>query len=764
MKYRDLRIACLVCSVYLILISAAAVGASTVDEGIAAYGSGDYKTAIEKWQILIKQGSPDGLFYLGVMYANGTGVARDTTRAFELYSEAAQKDHLSAQYNLGMQYATGEGVTQDFSKAEYWWTKAAERGLMQAQSNLGSLYYHGVAGQKNPIAARKWLSLAAQQGSPHAKEVLAKLDADEARTPGLASQFVAPDAPLRTATDTLRPAAMPAAMAPSVTQPAPAAAPAKVESNEYGPVKRGDTLRKIARNVNTEGVTLEQMLVSLYHANPDAFAGNMNVLKTGKILRIPETARVVETGQSEALKEIRIEAANWNAYRRKLADAAGDTTTPDARSAASGRVMTGVDEKAAAKEAQKDVLRLSKGEPTAGKGGSGKGASSRLSESVRMLEEEMVARENALAEANSRIAQLEKTVQDLQRLLEIKGQLPGVPAAKLGSQPAPEAKDTGKATADAQKSDLKAAPSVTGAPLSETPKAEPTRPGPPNVAPDVQAPPKPKAEPTTIIQAPPDLLDQVFAEPLYLAGGGLIALLGGAGYWLARRRRAPVADDEDSSKHAALKFDKEAAVSAAPVEPVLALRPHVTETGNGTGDDFALSQTPTRTNVKRDPLVPPADVIDFGLVAPAPGVEDTTAAGMTNTVDFQFPPEAPAATADGNRAVPLPSADVQPVAATTAVFPDFKSGLGDVAAPLAPEFKLDGINLDFDDTSKTGVAKAPGATANDRWNDIETKFDLARAYQEMGDKDAAREVLQQVVKRGNAGHQAEALKLLNSLG
>ncbi len=175
-----------------------------MDEGIAAYGSGDYKTAIEKWQILIKQGSPDGLFYLGVMYANGTGVARDTTRAFELYSEAAQKDHLSAQYNLGMQYAMGEGVTQDFSKAEYWWTKAAERGLMQAQSNLGNLYYHGVAGQKNPIAARKWLSLAAQQGSPHAKEVLAKLDADEARTPGPTSRVIVPDTPLRTATDKLR--------------------------------------------------------------------------------------------------------------------------------------------------------------------------------------------------------------------------------------------------------------------------------------------------------------------------------------------------------------------------------------------------------------------------------------------------------------------------------------------------------------------------------------------------------------------------------
>lgn len=173
MKYRHLRVArlvCGVCGVCLFLISAAAVGASTLDDGIKAYESGDYQTAIEKWQTLIRQGSADGLYFLGVMYAGGKGLAQDKTKAFQLYSEAAQKDHISAQYNLGMQYATGEGVAQDFSKAEYWWTKAAERGLMQAQFNLGNLYYYGLTGEKNPAAARKWLTLAAQQGSLHAKE------------------------------------------------------------------------------------------------------------------------------------------------------------------------------------------------------------------------------------------------------------------------------------------------------------------------------------------------------------------------------------------------------------------------------------------------------------------------------------------------------------------------------------------------------------------------------------------------------------------
>jgi hypothetical protein len=169
-----------------------------------AYESGDYQTAIEKWQALIQQGNADGLFYLGVMYAGGKGVPQDKAKAFQLYSEAAQKDHLSAQYNLGMQYATGEGVTQDFRMAEYWWTKAAERGLMQAQFNLGNLYYFGLTGEKKPAMARKWLTLAAKQGSPHAKESLAKLDAEMAQTPNLSLGFIEPDVKLRKSTEMLR--------------------------------------------------------------------------------------------------------------------------------------------------------------------------------------------------------------------------------------------------------------------------------------------------------------------------------------------------------------------------------------------------------------------------------------------------------------------------------------------------------------------------------------------------------------------------------
>lgn len=194
----------IVCGACLFLLAVTAFGASAIDEGRAAYASGDYKAAIGHWEALIKEGRPEGLYFLGVMYAEGKGVAQDHAKAFALYTEAAEKDVVAAQYNLANQYATGEGVKQDFSKAEYWWTKAAERGLMRAQENLGNMHYHGAAGEKNPALARKWLSLAAAQGSSEAKATLARLDAEAGPSPEVAAEPAVAQDSVRAAGDGLR--------------------------------------------------------------------------------------------------------------------------------------------------------------------------------------------------------------------------------------------------------------------------------------------------------------------------------------------------------------------------------------------------------------------------------------------------------------------------------------------------------------------------------------------------------------------------------
>jgi pilus assembly protein FimV len=46
---------------------------------------------------------------------------------------------------------------------------------------------------------------------------------------------------------------------------------------------------------------------------------------------------------------------------------------------------------------------------------------------------------------------------------------------------------------------------------------------------------------------------------------------------------------------------------------------------------------------------------------------------------------------------------------------------------------------------------------------VQTKFDLAKAYQEMGDKEGAREILQEVIAEGDPEQKAAARKVLETL-
>ena len=79
--------------------------------------------------------------------------------------------------------------------------------------------------------------------------------------------------------------------------------------------------------------------------------------------------------------------------------------------------------------------------------------------------------------------------------------------------------------------------------------------------------------------------------------------------------------------------------------------------------------------------------------------------------------------------------------------------------PQSVDFKLDLADLSFGETPK-GEA---GPKRDDHWYDVQQKFDLAKAYEEMGDKDGAREILQEVVREGDAEQKAQAQKLLGSL-
>ncbi|MDD2700225.1 MAG: hypothetical protein PHH36_03205 [Sideroxydans sp.] len=265
-------------------------------------------------------------------------------------------------------------------------------------------------------------------------------------------------------------------------------------------VVRGDSLSKIALKVKPADVSLERMLVAMYRANSDAFMGkNMNRLKAGKIIRMPDAAEIEAVQQGEAVKVYRAQVEDWNAYRQQLAAVRAEAREQTAQQETSGKVTAAVTETTASKEAPTEVLKLSKGEAP-GDEVAGSSASSK--------EEESVAKAKALKEAEQRTALLEKNVKDLQRLAELKQQAEAAPKAA----PAPEA-GTPAASVGAS------------APVPAKPVAKPAVPAP--------------------VPVPPvevSFIDTLLEDPVLLGGGaaGLIALLGG-GLWLSRRRGQPVA-------------------------------------------------------------------------------------------------------------------------------------------------------------------------------------------------------------------------------
>ena len=81
-----------------------------------------------------------------------------------------------------------------------------------------------------------------------------------------------------------------------------------------------------------------------------------------------------------------------------------------------------------------------------------------------------------------------------------------------------------------------------------------------------------------------------------------------------------------------------------------------------------------------------------------------------------------------------------------------------------PDIDLSGISLDLGGESQPAGTGAGGEGKDDRWYDVQTKFDLAKAYQEMGDVEGAREILQEVLREGNDEQKTEAQALIAKLG
>ena len=323
----------------------------------------------------------------------------------------------------------------------------------------------------------------------------------------------------------------------------------------YGPVKRGDTLAKIANELKPSDVSLDQMLVALLRENRGAFINNnMNLLKTGQILRIPSTSEVAKIARGDAQKEVRVQVADWKAYRDQVA---GSVNTSAAKPAATNQAtgtVTMAKPVVTAPPAASDQLKIAKVDP-AGKGAPGavKGGD------VVAAKDTAVAKQKELAEAQSRIAELEKQKADAQKLAALKADVAkakpeatqpppvAVPppaavaaaAAKAEAAKSVDAKPTDAKPADVKQADTKPADAAKPGDTKST-EAKPADAGKtPPKAPTKAAPPPAKKEPTWTEMAMDNL-------PI-IGGVAGLGLLGAGGFLFMRRRRSNGATTQSSS-------------------------------------------------------------------------------------------------------------------------------------------------------------------------------------------------------------------------
>ncbi len=111
----------------ILLALAGAAVSGPIEDADAAYDGGDYAAALRLLRPLADQGDVAAQFQLGVMYAEGQGVAKDYTEAFRWLRLAADQGYAGAQSSIGVMYADGLGVAQDLVQAHMWLNLAASR-------------------------------------------------------------------------------------------------------------------------------------------------------------------------------------------------------------------------------------------------------------------------------------------------------------------------------------------------------------------------------------------------------------------------------------------------------------------------------------------------------------------------------------------------------------------------------------------------------------------------------------------------------------
>ncbi|MBA4288386.1 MAG: peptigoglycan-binding protein LysM [Pseudomonas sp.] len=367
------------------------------------------------------------------------------------------------------------------------------------------------------------------------------------------------------------PAPRPAAVAAPTPRPVAPAAPAAaaaptLQGNEYK-TTANDTLWEIALRARAGG-SVHQTMLAIQDLNPDAFiGGNINRLKSGQVLRLPDEQQIRSRAQGEALAQVAQQNAAWREGRSVAAGARQLDATKRTSAAAAPATVTPA-----------DSLKLVAADAGKATAGSDKGAadSKALSDKLAVTQESLDSSRRENDELKGRMTDLQSQLDKLQRLIQLKDDQMAKLQADLAAQgkaavvaAAPEAQPVVEAAVAPAATQVPAevvepaAPAVEPATPAETdfnyseePAAQPETPAvaAEELAPVVAAEPAPvapaiEAAPVAVEPQPEtSALDDLMANPMLLgvAGGGALLVLLVALMMLSRRNAMKEAELQES--------------------------------------------------------------------------------------------------------------------------------------------------------------------------------------------------------------------------
>ncbi len=576
-----------------------------------------------------------------------------------------------------------------------------------------------------------------------------------------------------------------------VTAPSPAKQvqntalpPVSKEAGDYGPTRRSETLWAIAERVRPDtDVSMEQTMLGLLRANPEAFvSNNINNLKTGHVLRVPERSDLTSISDTAAKREASAQYAAWRQARtdsKTAKQSASSSKTANAGTAAESKLQL----------VAADLDEANAG--TVDRSGE-QGTENSLKRDLVLANEALEAQRSEGKEMTNRLGVLEEQIQNMQRLIQLKDDELARMQANAGSEITPADSeivpngdsDLGPAIASDLEAGLDAPENIPSMEADQEADALNIPGDEAEIDVTATGPVVETAiEPVSFLKT---FTDSLMQNPLWLGlGAALLALLA---FFGLRGRRSSDTEFQESILQSSSRISDEHLTDFSETQVRSA------DLHDSSLSEFAVSDmADTVDNNEANPMAEADVYLAYGRFQQAeellkealsndPDNEELNlkllgvheAAGNTDAFDnhardilthlgdhehpmwkkvatmgLALSPNNPIYNPGGPAAVPDESTVVEELPSIDTLDQD---------APVSVADNTVDFNKDKSDNTNVN---ADGKLTD--LDEISTKLDLARAYIDMGDPEGARNILSEVIEEGNDDQKNEANGILEKL-